>query len=89
MTYKPDDKTLERLKVLGTLKNQPPEELMEQALQEFLEREETSLESLAICHERLDRFESTGEYISHDDMVNFVKDLKNGKKSTCQISRKS
>jgi predicted transcriptional regulator len=61
-----DDATYGRLKVLGAARQRSPHWLMKEAIRQFLEREEEAEHIRRDTLERWERFEATGETVSHD-----------------------
>jgi len=63
-----DDETYGRLKALGKARKRSPHWLMEQAIRQFLDREEEAEQIRQDTLERWARYEATGETVS-DDVV--------------------
>ena len=61
-----DEKTYNRLKVLGEARRRSPHWLMKEAIQQFLDREEEAEHIRQDTLERWARFEATGEAVSHE-----------------------
>jgi predicted transcriptional regulator len=61
-----DEKTYNRLKVLGEVRRRSPHWLMKEAIQQFLDREEEAEHIRQDTLERWARFEATGEAVSHE-----------------------
>ena len=61
-----DDETYKRLKVLGEARKRTPHWLMKEAIQQFLDREEEAEYIRQDTLKRWERYESTGETVSHD-----------------------
>ena len=61
-----DEKTYNRLKVLGEARRRSPHWLMKEAIQQFLDREEEAEHIRQDTLERWARFETTGKTVSHE-----------------------
>jgi predicted transcriptional regulator len=61
-----DEKTYNRLKVLGEVRRRSPHWLMKEAIQQFLDREEEAEHLRQETLERWARFETTGEAVDHE-----------------------
>ncbi len=59
----------ERLRALGQAKRRAPHWLMVEAIRFYVEREEAEQSERAIARERLARYDATGEYVDHEDMM--------------------
>ncbi len=86
MTYKPDHKTLERLKALSTLKHLPLEELMHLAVIRYLEEEEGK-DVTAVLQDRWSAYERTGESVPHSDVEKWMSERNNGIDAPCPNSQ--
>ena len=67
MGVKLDKETRARLKALGSSRDRTPHYLMKQAINQFLEREEAYEAEKQEDLQRWERYQATGEYVSHDD----------------------
>lgn len=70
-----DDQTRQRLKALAELKKRSPHWLMKTAVMEYLEREETYEREKQEDMERWERYQATGECVSHEDMTVWLDEL--------------
>jgi predicted transcriptional regulator len=61
-----DEEIYSRLKVLADARQRTPHWLMKEAIRQFLEREEEFERVRRESLERWERFEATGETVSHD-----------------------
>lgn len=73
----------ERLKALGAVRDRSPRWLMRDAIIKYLEREEAYEREKAEDAERWEEYLITGEYISHEDMTAWMRDLATGKVRPC------
>lgn len=62
-----------RLQALGQAKRRTPHWLMCEAIRLYVEREENEERERAIARERLDRYDATGEYVAHEDVMQWLK----------------
>lgn len=70
-----DQATQDRLKALGETKDRSPHYLMKAAIEAFLEKEEAIEAEKALLRDRWDKYELTGDTISHGDMKDWAKSL--------------
>jgi len=61
-----DDETCKRLKALGEARKRTPHWLMKEAIHQFLDREEQAEHIRQDTLKRWERYETTGETVSHD-----------------------
>jgi predicted transcriptional regulator len=61
-----DDETYRRLRSLGEARKRSPHWLMKEAIQQFLDREEEVEHIRQDTLKRWERYEATGETVSHD-----------------------
>jgi len=61
-----DDSTVDRLKVLGEIRQRSPHWLMKEAIRQFLDREEAAEQIRLDTLQRLAQYEADGKTISHD-----------------------
>lgn len=61
-----DDSTIDRLKVLGEIRQRSPHWLMKEAIRQFLGREEAAEQIRLDTLQRLEQFEANGKTIDHD-----------------------
>jgi predicted transcriptional regulator len=78
-----DEKTGQRLKMLGDLRAQQPDDLAKQAIEDFLDREEEYEDQKREDLARLGRYRRTGKYISHERVMAWLNDLVDGKDTPC------
>ncbi len=77
MSYKPDTQTLERLSALSARTQQSLDDLVNEAVQQFLAQQEDA-EELALCRTRLEEYKKAGECIDHAEATNFFDKLSTG-----------
>ena len=70
-----DEETQARLKKLGRNRDRSPHYLMKEAVETYLAREEAIEAEKALTRARWQKFELTGEALSHDDVKDWVKSL--------------
>ena len=64
-----------RLKVLGNRRDRSPHYLMKEAVEIYLKREEQIEAEKTLLRTRWEKFELTGEAVSHDDVKAWAKSL--------------
>ncbi len=64
-----------RLKVLGNRRDRSPHYLMKEAVEIYLKREEQIEAEKTLLRTRWEKFEFTGETVSHDDVKAWAKNL--------------
>jgi predicted transcriptional regulator len=79
---KVDEKTRERLKALGRKKDRATHWLIKKAIDEYLEREELAERERREDEKRWERYEATGESISHEKVLAWLDDLAVGKQKS-------
>lgn len=67
--------TQQRLEKLGKAKDRSPHYLMKIAIEKFLDAEEADQAEYALTLERWNKFELTGETISHQDVTAWAANL--------------
>ncbi len=77
MNYKPDTQTLERLSALSARTQQSTDDLVNEAVQQFLAQQEDA-EELALCRDRVNKYKETGEYVDHAEAKQFFSKLMAG-----------
>ena len=82
-SIKLDSETHDRLKALSELRRSPPHALIGAAIRDFLDREESFEREKREDAERLRRYRSTGEAVSHEDAAAWLRDLAAGKDAPC------
>ena len=70
-----DEETQARLKKLGRNRDRSPHYLMKEAVETYLAREEIIEAEKMLIKERWEKFELTGETLSHDDVKDWAKSL--------------
>lgn len=75
MGVKLDDGTRDRLKRLGAAKDRSPHYLMQEAIDQYLTREEEIEQERQLTIDRWERYQQTGEAIDHEDVVAWVNGL--------------
>ncbi len=78
-----DEDTRARLKALGEKRNRSPHWLMKTAIQSYLEREENYEREKQEDKERWERYQLTGEAVSHEAAAHWLNDLAEGKNTPC------
>ncbi len=68
MGVKLDEDVRERLKVLGNIKERTPHWLMKKAIEEYLVKEEVNEREKQEDMVRWQRYQDTGEHLSHDEV---------------------
>ena len=68
MGVKLDEDVRERLKVLGNIKERTPHWLMKKAIEEYLAKEEVNEREKQEDMLRWQRYQDTGEHLSHDEV---------------------
>ena len=82
-----DDKLQTRLKALGEKCERSPHWLMKKAIAEFVDREEAADQERQLLLERWNRYQETGEAISHEAVVNWLETWGTDKESSCPTSQ--
>ncbi len=82
-----DDKLHTRLKVLGEKYERSPHWLMKKAISEFVDREELAEQERQLLFERWNRYQETGESISHEKVVNWLETWGTDKEIPCPINQ--
>jgi len=70
-----DEKTRDRLKSLGEVKDRSPHWLMKTAIREYLDREEAFEREKREDQERWDRYVHAGTFIDNDSMMSWLDGL--------------
>jgi len=78
-----DEKLQARLKALGERCERSPHWLMKKAICEFLDRMETEETEKQILLDRWNRYQETGESISHDKVTNWMNTWGTDKERAC------
>lgn len=81
-----DDQLQARLKALGEKCDRSPHWLMKKAISEFVEREEVAEQEKELLLERWNRYQETGENISHEKVVNWLETWGLDKEIPCPTS---
>jgi len=81
-----DDQLQTRLKALGKKCDRSPHWLMRKAISEFVEREEGAEQERKLLLERWNRYQETGESISHEKVVNWLETWGLDKEISCPSS---
>ncbi|MDK9722358.1 MAG: ribbon-helix-helix protein, CopG family [Rhodospirillales bacterium] len=79
-----DEATKERLKALGDLRDRSPHWLMRTAILEYLEREEVREREKKEDSERWERYQLTGEFTSHQTIMDWLEGVAQGSDPVCQ-----
>jgi len=78
-----DETTRQRLAALARIRDRSPHWLMCRAIETFLEREEKYEREKREDMERWERYQLTGEAISHEKAAEWIEKLAQGKVVTC------
>lgn len=78
-----NENTSARLKALGKLKKRSPHFLMKAAIEDYIEREENYEKEKLEDAQRWERYELTGEAVSHETARQRLTDLARGKAAPC------
>lgn len=78
-----DEDIRARLKALGEKRNRSPHWLMKTAIQSYLEREENYEREKQEDKERWERYQLTGEAVSHETAAHWLNDLAEGNNTPC------
>jgi len=70
------EKTKKRLETLGEVRDRSTSYLMNAAIEQYLDREEALENERELIRSRWEKFELTGEIVSHSDVKDWVKNLK-------------
>ena len=79
-----DEATKERLKTLGEARDRSPHWLMRTAILEYLEREEVREREKKEDSERWERYQLTGEFTSHQTIMDWLEGVAQGSDPVCQ-----
>jgi len=80
-----DEKTYNRLKILGEARRRSPHWLMKEAIQQFLEREEEAERIRKDTLERWARYEATGEAVSHEKVEAWLETWGTEQEGKCPV----
>ncbi len=83
MGVKLDEETRTRLKTLGKSRDRTPHWLMKKAINDFLDQEEALEKRNVEADAALKSYQETGEYVSHDNMENWLETWGTDKESVC------
>ena len=78
-----DEETKERLKALGDLRDRSPHWLMRTAILEYLEREEIREREKKEDQERWERYQLTGEFVSHQSVMDWLDGIAEERSPAC------
>lgn len=78
-----DEHTKERLKQLGAARARTPHWLMRDAIQQYLDREETYEQEKRDDRQRWERFQLTGHAVPHDTAAAWLAKLADGEDAPC------
>jgi predicted transcriptional regulator len=78
-----DDTTRQRLAALARIRDRSPHWLMCKAIETFLEREEKYEREKREDMERWERYQVTGEAVSHEKAAEWLENLAQGKVISC------
>ncbi len=82
-----DEKTQQRLAALARIRDRSPHWLMCKAIETYLEREEKYEREKREDMERWEHYLLTGEAVSHDKATAWLKNLAQGKVTSCPKSK--
>jgi len=77
------DATQQRLLALARLRDRSPHWLMCKAIETFLDREEKYEQEKREDMERWERYQLTGDAVSHDKAAEWIENLAQGKVTAC------
>lgn len=80
-----DAHTQERLQALGRKRDRSPHYLMKVAIESFLNREEAVEREKQEDHERWERFEMSGEGVSQERALTWLRALAQGQTDPCPL----
>jgi predicted transcriptional regulator len=80
-----DDTIRERLKAVGTAKRRSTHWLMREAINQFLAREEAELRCQQETLESWERYQTTGEHVSHSAMTAWLETWGTEKEGPCPM----
>lgn len=78
-----DPDTITRLKALGEARDRSPHWLMKTAILEYLEREEAYERMKREDMQRWEHYQLTGEYVPHEQVAAWLKDVASGQRGPC------
>ena len=78
-----DDTTEQRLAALARIRDRSPHWLMCKAIETFLDREERYEQEKREDMERWERYQLTGDAVSHEKAVEWIENLAQGKVTAC------
>jgi predicted transcriptional regulator len=78
-----DAEIIDRLKALGAARDRTPHWLMKTAILEYLEREEAYERMKREDMARWEQYQLTGEYVPHEKVAAWLKDVASGKRGPC------
>ncbi len=70
-----DPETQARLKKLGALRDRSPHYLMKEAVEKYVSQQEEIEAEKQLLLDRWNRYELTGEMVSHEDMLVYINEL--------------
>jgi len=82
-----NDELQARLKALGERCERSPHWLMKKAISEFVDRKEAEEQEKKILVERWNRYQETGEGVSHQTVVKWLETWGTNKESSCPVNR--
>ncbi|GFO75221.1 antitoxin [Bathymodiolus platifrons methanotrophic gill symbiont] len=83
MGVKLDDTIRNRLKQLGESRDRTPHWLMKKAITDFLDQEEALDKRNQEADVALREYQATGQYVSHENMEDWLNTWGSDKESTC------
>ena len=78
-----DDTTEQRLAALARIRDRSPHWLMCKAIETFLDREEKYEQEKGEDMERWERYQLTGDAVSHEKAAGWIEKLAQGKVTAC------
>lgn len=78
-----DESTRQRLEALARIRDRSPHWLMCRAIETYLDREEKYEQEKREDMERWERYQLTGEAVSHEKAAEWLENLAQGKVSAC------
>ncbi len=76
-----DSRTQERLQELGRLRDRSPHYLMKAAIEDYLDREEAIEKEKTEDLQRWEKYQLTGEHVSHEKVCEWLEKLGRGEEA--------
>lgn len=82
-----DDELQARLKAIAERCDRSPHWLMKKAISEFVDREEAEEQEKKLLLDRWNRYQESGESVSHETVVEWLETWGTDKESTCPVNQ--